>query len=859
MLRLALKSLLAHKLRFAFTALAIVLGVAFVVAAFVTADSLRSTFDDLATDINTGTDFTVRGALPFGDITQANPPPVDDSLLDDIRAVAGVESAEGGFFVDGVIPVDGSGESPTTLGGPRAGTSWTADPTLSQYFLIDGEWPQGPAQFAIDVVTFADHDYELGRDYQVVTPIGPRTFTLTGTMQFGFPENAGIGAVFTVFDTATAQQVLGLDGKFNEIAVRAEPAADISQVQDRITAVLPAGTEVITSEEAAAEFGDAFESFIGPFQTILLVFAFIVLFVSAFIISNTFNIVLGQRVRELSLLRALGATPRQVRRSVLVESLVMGATAAAAGIGLGMLGALGLEALLSAFGASLPDGPLPLRPRTVAWALGVGVGFTVVASLMPAAKASRISPVAGLGDQSGSDDGEHGRLWRVLAGAGLAALGLLLIGRGLFADFGSTTAQLLSLGIGAAVVFVAVAVLSPLIAGPTVAALARPLPWILRTPGRLARDNAARSPRRTAATAVALTIGLALVAMVLVVGQSLKDTFSESLSDAVEADYVISTDTFSGVPETLAAELRRAGAAAAVPLDEYPAQILSPVAPGRIEDAELTVTDLDAIGEVANLGVADGALEGLDPMSALLVASDTADDWGLEVGDEVSVNLTSGETLAVTVGAVFDQTRPPFWDEWIIDESLHRLTAGADLFDQWVAVNVAGDDPAASRALLDEVLSAYPQATLEDRQEFQESLESNLNTLLALVNVFLLFALAVALVGIVNTLTLSVFERTREIGLLRAVGMTRRQLRRAIRWEAAAISLYGALVGVALGLGFGVALSVAIPDDAIDRVSVPGAQIAGIVVVAVAFGLLAALFPSYRAGRMNVLEAIAAD
>ena len=333
-----------------------------------------------------------------------------------------MQSAEGGFFVDGVIPVDGSGNTPTTLGGPRAGTNWTADPTLSQYFLIEGEWPQGPEQFAVDVVTFADYDFELGRDYQVVTPIGPRTFTLTGTMQFGFPENAGIGAVFSVFDTATAQQILGLEGKFNEIAVRAEPSADISQVQDRITAVLPAGTEVITSEEAAAEFGDAFESFIGPFQTILLVFAFIVLFVSAFIISNTFNIVLGQRVRELSLLRALGATPRQVRRSVLIESLVIGATAAAAGIGLGMLGALGLEALLSAFGASLPDGPLPLRPRTVAWAFAVGVGFTVVASLVPAAKASRISPVAGLSEQSG-DDGAHGRLWRVIAGAALAALG----------------------------------------------------------------------------------------------------------------------------------------------------------------------------------------------------------------------------------------------------------------------------------------------------------------------------------------------------------------------------------------------------------------------------------------------------
>ena len=858
MLRLALKSLLAHKLRFAFTALAIVLGVTFVVAAFVTADSLRSTFDDLASDINTGTDFTVRGALPFGDITEATPPPVPASLLDDIRGVDGVQSAEGGFFVDGVIPVDGSGQAPTTFGGPRAGSNWTADPTLSQYFLIEGEWPMGLSEFAVDVVTFADYDFELGRDYQVVTPIGPRTFTLTGTMQFGFPENAGIGAVFTVFDTATAQQVLGFEGLFNEIAVRADPGADIEEVRDRIASVLPPGTEAITSEEAAAEFGDAFESFIGPFQTILLVFAFVVLFVSTFIISNTFNIVLGQRVRELSLLRALGATPRQVRRSVLIESLTIGVAASAAGIGLGMLGALGLGALFDAFGASLPDGPMPLRPRTVAWAFAVGVGFTLIASLVPAVKASRVSPVAGLQESTG-DDGGHLRLWRPLVGAALAATGLVLTGRGLFADFDSTTAQLLSLGAGAAVVFVAVSVLSPLIAGPVVSALARPLPRLLRTPGRLARDNAARSPRRTAATAVALTIGLALVAMVLVVGQSLKDTFSDSLSSAVRADYIISTQTVSGVPKTLADDLRGAGAGTVVGLDEDLVRIFSPVAPDRIEQTEITVTDLATVDEVANLGVIEGSLGALDPATALLVNDDRAEEWGLSIGDPVELMLVSGETLSVTVGAVFTETQPPFWEDWLIDQSLYEQTVAADAFEQWVAVNGAGTDPEETRSRLEQVLSAYPQASLEDRQQFQENAESNLNTVLALVNVFLLFALVVALFGIVNTLTLSVFERTHEIGLLRAVGMTRRQLRRVIRWEAATIALYGAIIGVVLGLAFGVALSVAIPDEVIDRVSVPSGQIIGLVVVAVAFGLLAAVFPSYRAGRMNVLDAIAAD
>ena len=856
MLRLALKSLLAHKIRFALTAGTIVLGVTFVVAAFVTADSLRATFDEIGADINTGKDFTVRGALEFGEI--ANAPTVPDSLVNDIRAVDGVAVAEGRLFVDGVIPVDGTGEAMSTLGGPLAGVNWLDDESLSQYFLISGRWPEGLSEFAIGADTFADYDFELGRDYQVITPTGPRTFTLTGTMQFGFPEDASAGVVFSVFDTATAQEVLDYEGQFDGIDLRAEPGTDLEELRGRIEATLPDGTEVISAEEAAEEFGDFFEFFIGPLQTILLTFAFIVLFVSTFIISNTFNIVLGQRVRELSLLRALGATPRQVRRSVLIESLVIGAAASVAGIGLGMLGALGLGALFDAFGASLPDGPLPLRLRTMAWAFGVGVGFTVIASLVPAVKASRVSPVAGLQESAG-DDGGHMRLWRIIVGAALAAIGLVLTGRGLFADFDSTTAQLLSLGIGAAVVFVAVAVLSPLIAGPIVAALARPLPRIFRTPGRLARDNAARSPRRTAATAVALTIGLALVAMVLVVGQSLKDTFSDSLSSSVRADYFISTESFSGVPKTLADELREAGAGTVVSLDWDSVQIRSPAAPDRILETEITVTDLADIGEVANLDIRDGSPSNIDPASAILVHDGAAADWGLSVGDEVELTLVNGETLEATIGAVFTETQAPFWGQWLIDESLREQTGPTNRFDDRVAVKVAGDDPTAAQAAMGEVLADYPQATLEDRQQFQENAESNLNTVLALVNVFLLFALVVALVGIVNTLTLSVFERTHEIGLLRAVGMTRRQLRRVIRWESATIALYGAIIGVVLGLAFGVALSVAIPDGVIDRVSVPAGQIVGLIVLAVVFGLLAAVFPSYRAGRMNVLEAIAAD
>ncbi|MXX41849.1 MAG: ABC transporter permease [Acidimicrobiales bacterium] len=858
MLRLGIKSLLAHKVRFALTASTIVIGVAFVVAAFVTADSLRSGFDQLAEDINTGTDYTVRGELPFGEITEAVAPAVPADLVDDIAAVDGVEIAKGGLFVDGVIPVDGSGEAVTTFGPPVAGTNWLEDESLSQFYLMEGRWPVGGGEFAIDITTFEDdgYDFELGGTYQVVTPTGPREFTLTGAAQFGFPENAGVGAIFSLFDTETAQEVLGYPGEFTVISVRAEAGADIAELQTRIEAVLPDGVEVITAADSEEEFSDATETFIGPFQTILLVFAFIVLFVSMFIISNTFNIVLGQRVRELSLLRAVGATPQQVRRSVLTESAIIGIVASVAGLGLGMLGALGIKALFNALGASLPEGSLPLTLRTVLWAVAVGVGFTVLASLVPAIKASRISPVAGLSEGTTSD--ERASLgWKRLASGGvLLAIGLVLTGLGLFGDFDGATPQLSTLGAGAAITFVAVSVLSPLVARSVVSLLARPLVWIMPISGRLARANAARNPRRTSATAVALTIGLALVTMVSIVGQSLKVSFGNRLATAFTADFIVTVDTQAGLPKTLSSDIQAAGIGTPVGFDFDLVQIETSNTEAQTAVVQTTLTaarigDLDA---VINIDVTEGTLDGFDPQSGLLIHSDVAGDEGLALGDQVDLTFVSGDRVTVSVAAIFEGSG--FWSNWFIDSALHSQVA-TTAFDDIVMVQSAIDDPEAARAAIDDVLTAYPQAVLEDRQEFQESIESNLNTVLVLVNVFLGFALLIALVGIVNTLTLSVFERIREIGLLRAVGMTRRQMRRMIRWEAAAVSLYGAVVGVVLGGAFGLATSAAIPEDIIDTISIPAAQLVFFLVISVAFGLIAALFPAFRASRMNVLDAIA--
>ncbi len=859
MLRLGIKSLLAHKVRFALTASTIVIGVAFVVASFVTADSLRSGFDQLAEDINTGTDYTVRGELPFGDVFDAVAPPVPAELVDDIAAVDGVEIAAGGFFVDGVIPVDGSGEPVTTFGPPAAGSNWIEDESLSQFYLIDGRWPVGIGEFALDVNSFADYDFELGGTYQIVTPTGPREFTLTGTAQFGFPEDAGVGAIFSLFDSATAQEVLGYPGEFTAISVRAEAGADIAEVQTRIEAVLPDGVEVITAAESAEEFSEGTETIIGPFQTILLVFAFIVLFVSMFIISNTFNIVLGQRVRELSLLRAVGATPGQVRMSVLTESAIIGIVASLAGLGLGMLGALGLKALFSVLGASLPESSLPLTPRTVLWAVVVGVGFTVLASLVPAFKASRISPVAGLSEGTTSD--ERASLgWKRLASGGvLLAIGLVLTGLGLFGDFDDATPQLSTLGAGAAVTFVAVSVLSPLVARAVVSLLARPLVWFMPISGRLARANAARNPRRTSATAVALTIGLALVTMVSIVGQSLKVSFGDRLATAFTADFIVTVDTQAGLPQTLSKDIRAADIGTPVGFSFDLAQIEADaggVQTGvtRVIETTLTVASIRDLDAVINIDVVEGSLDGFDPQNGLLIHSDVAGDEGLAVGDRVDLTFVSGDRRTVNVAAIFYGSG--FWSNWFIDSALHTQVA-TTAFDDLVMVQSAIDDPEAARAAIDDVLTGYPQAVLEDRQEFQDSIESGLNTVLVLVNVFLGFALLIALIGIVSTLTLSVFERVREIGLLRAVGMTRRQMRRMIRWEAAAVSLYGAVVGVMLGAAFGVATSAAIPEDIIDTIAVPYLQLYVFLVISVGFGLIAALFPAFRASRMNVLDAIA--
>ncbi|HEX7094324.1 MAG TPA: ABC transporter permease, partial [Acidimicrobiales bacterium] len=538
MVKFALKSLFARKLRLALTSVAIVLGVAFVVSSFVVADSLRSTFDDLVEDIQGDVDLTIRTFQDFG--AEQDRPPLDESLLSIVEDTDGVAKALPNVSLENVVPVKADGEPVTTFGPPMFGVNYSDDP-LSQLILIDGRAPQGPDEFVMDIDTAEDEGFEIGQRYTIASPATEnREFTLVGTVAFGDESNDLVGAVLTAYDLPTAQEFLGLEDKLTSIVVQVEPGVERSVVSERLQAALPDGIEVADRAVTVDEMKDDFGQISSIFGNILLAFAIITLVVSAFLINNTFQIVIGQRVRELALLRAIGATGSQVQNSVLIESLVVGVVSTVIGIGGGVLLSFGLRGLFDALGFDLPDGPIILAPRTIIIAIVVGVGVTMLASLAPARRARRVPPVAALRDDFQLVSASLGR--RITVGTIVTVAGAVLMGWALFGDL-DTTPLLIILSVGALAVFVGVNLLSPLVARPVALTLGTPVQGMYKTVGRLSRENAARNPRRTSSTAAALMIGLALVSMAGVVGDSIKKTFLDILGNAVTADFFVQPES----------------------------------------------------------------------------------------------------------------------------------------------------------------------------------------------------------------------------------------------------------------------------------------------------------------------------
>jgi len=839
MVRAVLKGVLAHKLRLFLTAIAVVLGVAFVAGTFVLTDTMNETFDTLFEEVAGDTDISVRATSGFGEDA-----PIDSlrdtvpaSVLEVVRRVPGVQAAEP--TVTGyAMFIDEAGKAVTTAGAPTLGFNWT-DPDLSPLTLRSGREPQRSGEVVVDAVTAKDHDFALGDKVKVLFRGPTEEFTVVGITGFGKVDNLA-GATLAIFDLNTAQRVFGKVGRFDSVEATATEGVSSLELRDRVAAAVPPGVEVVTSQAVADESADAVQEGLGFFSTFLLVFAGIALFVGGFIILNTFSILVAQRTRELALLRALGASRRQVLLSVIAEAFLVGLFSSVVGLGLGVLVALGLQELLKAFGIDLPASGVVIQPRTIVASLIVGVGVTVVSSISPSRKASRIAPMAALRGGGVEQGGSLKR--RSLAGAVVTALGAAALLSGLF---GGTISLV---GLGAALVFVGVALLSPLAAVPMARIIGAPFPRIAGMAGKLGRQNAIRNPRRTAATAAALTVGLGLVACVSVLAASIKASAADIVDEYLAADYIISTTNFMpSISTELAPRLARQPELAAV----------SGLQTGDWRSAGQTRSiygaDPGSVGQVLKLDVTAGDVGGL-ARGEILVGEEELKDKNLEIGAMLPMTFARTGDRELRIAGTFAKNQ--LLGSYVVSTATFDANFTDRLDFVVLAKARAGAAPADARAAVERVTADFPNVQLRDQSEFKQQQEDQVNQILGLISVLLLLSILIAFFGIINTLALSIFERTRELGLLRAVGMSRRQVRAMIRGESVIIAVLGAILGLAVGILFGYAIVGSLDDEGVGKVVVPAGQLLLYVLLAGLAGVVAAVFPARRAARLDVLAAI---
>ncbi|HTF58708.1 MAG TPA: FtsX-like permease family protein, partial [Actinomycetes bacterium] len=833
--------------RLAATALAIVLGVSFVAGTYVLTDTITASFDNLFKQVTQGIDVAVRSKETFGGFdTGEVRDPMPASLLERVRAVDGVRVAEGS--VTGYAQLVGKdGKAVTTAGAPSLGVSFNQDSAFTAGSTVrSGRLPTGPDDVAIDAKTAEDTGYKVGDRVKVLFQGPARTFTISGVIGFGQADNLG-GARLAGFDLATAQKVMNREGRFDEIDAAAEPGVTPEQLRDRVRAAVDSRYEVLTGQELAEDTAASINDTIGRFlSTALLAFAFVALLVGGFLIFNTFTIIVAQRTRELALLRCLGASRRQVMNSVLIESVIVAVVASLVGLGAGVLIASGLKALLSGFlGADIPTTGIQFRPRTVIVSLVVGLVVTVLAALIPALKATRVPPVAALQPETAfAPTGFRRR--RIVLGVLVTAVGVALLLAGLFRTEGN---RLVNVASGAVVVFFGVAILSPLIARPLARVIGWPFARAFRLPGALARQNAMRNPRRTASTAAALMIGLALVAFVSIFAASIKTSTTKTLEDTVSADYILMNDNFQPFSPEAAQRLAEQPELAAVAGMR--------IGPWKLNGASKSLYAIDpaAYQQVVRTDVTAGSLN--DLASGLAVKDTVARANGWTVGERVPMEFPRTGLQQVPIKAIYK-------DNTLNGDYLLALTDYernySDQADIQILVKAApGVAPAASRAAVDRVMVDFPNVTVRDQAQFRDEQARQIDQIINLFYSLLGLAILIALFGIVNTLGLSIFERIRELGLLRAVGASRRQLRSMIRWEAVIIAVLGAVLGLAVGVFFGWTIVRALRSQGITEFSLPAGQLVVFVVAAGLAGILAAVLPGRRAAKVDVLRAIATE
>ncbi|MET9832129.1 ABC transporter permease [Streptomyces sp. NPDC006385] len=848
--RLSVSSLRAHKRRFAGTFLAVFLGVAFLAGTLVMGDTLRASFDTMFGNATSGTDAVVRSAdaITTPGESEGVREPVDAGLVSTIERAPGVAAAAPSIQGAGQLvgkngdPIGGQG--PPTLAG-----NWITDPELNPYRLAEGRAPRQPGEVVVNRGTADRGDLRIGDTTTLRTP-DPVKVTIVGLATFG-GEDGMAQVTFTGMTRADAEKYLtARPGEAASIQVRAEPGVSQQELVDRLTPLLPDGVEAITGQESAEENTDMIASqFLTLFTTFLLVFSGVALLVATFSIHNTFAIVVAQRSRENALLRALGASRRQVAASTLTEATAVAVTASAAGLAGGIGIAAGLQALFPAIGFPFPEGDLVISALSMALPLAVGIVVCLGSALLPAVRAGRTAPLAALRETAVDTSGASRA--RAVTGLGLIALAIGVTLSGVL-----LTPSIWLAGTGAALALAAFVVLGPVASTTAVRVLGGPLDRLRGVTGGLARRNALRSPKRTAATASALMIGVAVVSLFTVFGASLKATMDQTVSRSFAGDVAVSTPAFgaggSGLSPRLADEVQRLPEVdTAVGLGRGVAEV-----DGR--GRALTVTDPVALERTFDLGHVDGSLRDLGT-DGIAITGKEADKQNLTTGDKTRLTFTDGRQETFTVRAVYGQSE--LAGDYVVTREAwapHRTQDADTLLAVSFKDGVSTDQ---GKAAVEQVTARYGNPEVQTRDEYAQSSAGGIDMMLTLVYALLALAVLIALLGIANTLTLAIHERTRELGLLRAVGQTRSQLRAMVRWESILVAAFGTVGGLALGAFLGWVL-VRASDGASDSAfafAMPPLQLALVALVGLTAGALAGLRPARRAARLDVLRAIATE
>jgi putative ABC transport system permease protein len=855
-IRVALRGLLGRKLRAVLTALAVVLGVAMISGTYVLTDTIDKAFNAIFEESYAGTDAVVTGQS--ADISlqglEAETPPVAESLLADVRRVDGVDVATGSIFEESAAKiVDREGKAIDTAGAPALGIGIDTSPELSRFNplnLLEGRWPAGPDEVVIDAGTADDERYGVG-DRVGVASLGPvMRFEVVGIARYGSLESLGT-ATFAVFDVPTAQQLFDREGSFDGISVAAREGVTPDELVRDLRAALPDDVKVQTGVEQAAEETEDVSEFTTFIRYFLLAFGGIALFVGAFVIFNTLSITVAQRTREFATLRTIGASRAQILRSVIVEALVIGILASIIGLFLGFALAEGLQQLFIALDLDLPTAATVYAARTVVVSLLVGVVVTLLAGLAPAVRATRVPPIAAVREGSTLPHGRFARFTPYVAGL-LIVLALVLLGYAMFVDEVGTAERLLAIAGGVLALFVGVAMIASHLVSPLARVVGIPARAIGGAAGRLAHGNSIRNPGRTAATAAALMIGLALVTFIAVLSDGMKASNREAIEDQIAADYVVtSQDGFTPFVAAAGDAIGRS------PVAQLSTDVRSDLVSAAGSSKYITGIDPGRITEVYNFDWQEGSDAILAELGSdgAVVDDDFAEDEELAIGDRFSVLAPSGERAEFVVRGIYEP--PPFYP------LLGSVSILQDRFDdlyerprnQFTLVNVAGDPSPAAETALTRAAAEFPDAKVQTREDWITKQDEDFNQFLLMLYVLLALSVIVSLFGMVNTLVLSVFERTRELGMLRAVGMTRRQVRRMIRHESVITALIGAALGLPLGIFLAALVTKALSQFEV-QFSIPIGLLVVFTIVAILAGVAAAIVPARRAARLRVLEAL---